>query len=238
MPSARMRGGRAGMKAVMSEDTIFREVDEAVRQDQLKSLWNKYGVLVLAAGLLIVVGVAGYKGWVYWRDKQASEAGSRFVGALQLAESGKEQEARAAFEDLAKDGPSGYRVLSLFQLAAAEASSGDKAKAVADYDALAGDSSVEPMLQGYAKIRAATLRVDEADKAEIARRVGDLAAAGPWRHSARELLGLASYKAGDMQEAQRQFSELLSDPTAPQSLRRRAEMMLALIVKADAAPTQ
>lgn len=223
----------------MSDDTIFREVDEAVRQDQLKKLWERYGVFVVAAALLIVVAVAGYKGWIYWRAQQASEAGARFSGALQLAEEGKAEEARAAFEALAASGPAGYRILARFQLAAAEAASGDKARAVAAYDELAADSSVEAILRDYARIRAAMLRVDDADMQEMQRRIGGLAVDNnPWRNAAHELLGLVAYRLGDEAAAETHFNSILSDAAASPGIRRRAEMMLALIVKADAAPTQ
>jgi hypothetical protein len=219
----------------MSDDSFAREVDEAVRRDQLKALWDKYGLFVVVAAVLIVVGVAGVRGWQYWQSQQAASAGARFVGALQLEDEGKSGDARAAFEALAADGPRGYRILARFQLAAAEAKAGDRAKAVADYDALANDGEAGSILQGYATIRAATLRADEADLAEMTQRVGALAAGdGPWRHSARELLGLAAFKAGNLADAERYFSQALSDPAVPQSLRQRAEMMLALIVKADA----
>ena len=38
----------------MSDDSLFREVDEAVRQDQLKTLWDKYGVWILIGALTIL----------------------------------------------------------------------------------------------------------------------------------------------------------------------------------------
>lgn len=194
----------------MSEDSFVREVDEAVRQEQLKKLWNKYGLIVVIAAIAIIVGVAGYRGWEYWKTRQAADAGARFTGALQLLEEGQTQDGLAALQELAQGGPSGYQVLSRFKLAAADVDAGDRAKAVAAYEALAKDSSVSPILQGYATIRAATLRVDEADKAEMTTRVGALASGnGPWRHSARELLGLAAYKAGDAAEAEKYFSEIL-----------------------------
>ena len=60
----------------MSDDSIFREVDEAIRQDRLKAAWNRYGWLFVAGVVMIVGGVAGYNGWVYWRGQQAGAAGA------------------------------------------------------------------------------------------------------------------------------------------------------------------
>lgn len=216
-------------------DQFIREVDEAVRQDEFKRLWDKFGVYILIGAVLIVAGVASYKGWQYWQARQAAEAGARFVGALTLDEEGKSQDAADAFKKLAEKGPSGYRVLSRFQLAAAAAASGKTDDAVKMYDQLATDSSVGSVLRPFARVKAASLLVDTASLDEMKARVGALAdATSPWRHSARELLGLTAYRTGNSAEAERYFTEALVDPGIPQGVRARAQMILALVVKADA----
>jgi hypothetical protein len=215
-------------------DTFLREVDEAVRQDQYKKLWDKYGVYAIGAALLVVVGVAGYKGWNFWQEKRAEDAGSQFSAALE--EGTNAAKAREILSSLAQEGPEGYRVLARFQLAAAEAKAGETDKAVADYDALAGDASVDPILQGLATLQAAALRLDKADYGEMERRLKPLIdSASPWQFSARELLGLTAYRLKDMREAERQFSALVGDQGTPPNLRERADMMLALIVGAPQA---
>lgn len=221
----------------MSDDSFLREVNEAVRQEELKRFWNRYGLFIMAGAVIIIAGVAGYKGWNYWQAKQAQSTGSRFIGALILEEDGKPQDAKSAFEDIAANGPQGYRVLSRFQLAAAEAKDGDRKKAVEAYEALAADSSLGAMLQDYAKIRAATLLVDDAPFDDMKKRVDALAEGdGPWRNSARELLGLSAYRNNNVSEAERYFQRIMVDPEATQNMRRRAQMMLALTVESDKAP--
>lgn len=218
----------------MSDGDFFREVDEAVRQDRLKGLWDKYGIFVLGAAVLIVGGVAGYRGWEYWQAKQAAESGARFVAALQLTEDGKPEEALKAYKEVAEGGTGGYGLLARFRMAAGEAKSGNKAEAVKAYDALASDASAGAIFQGLAKIQAATLRLDQADMGEMKQRLEGLTeAANPWRHSARELLGLAAHRTGNAKDAQDYFTDILRDREAPPNLKRRAEMMLALVVKAD-----
>src|SRR3990172_10939114 len=127
-------------------DTFLREVDEAVRHDQYKKLWDRYGVVALGAAALIVVGVAGYKGWSYWQEKRAQDAGAKFTQALLMEDGADAAKAREMLTALADSGPEGYRVLARFQLAAAAAKAGETDKAVADYDALATDSRVDPIL--------------------------------------------------------------------------------------------
>ena len=212
-------------------DSFLREVDEAVRQDQYKKLWDNYGVYALAGLLLIVAAVAAYKGWSYWQERQAQEAGAKFSEALTLEGGTDDAKAHDLLASLAAQGPEGYRVLARFQLAAAEAKAGDLDKAVADYDALASDAGADQILQGHASLQAAALRLDKADYAEMDRRLkGLIDSNGAWRFSARELLGLSAYRLNDMREAEKQFSALIGDEDTPPNLRERADMMLALIV--------
>jgi hypothetical protein len=221
----------------MSDSEFFREVDEAVRHEQYKRLWDRYGLFAIIGAGLIIAGVAGYKGWSYWTEKQAGDAGAQFTAALTLAKTGEAAKAREAFTQLAENGPTGYRVLAKFQLAAAEAKAGETDKAVADYDALSNDASVDEILKGYATIQAATLKLASADYAEMQRRLKTLAeGTSPWRFSARELLGLAAYKHDNMPEAEKQFTALAGDESTPSNMRERADMMLALIAGAMKAP--
>ena len=217
-------------------DSFLREVDEAVRQDRYQQLWDKYGVYALGLAVLVVACVGGYKGWTYWQQKQAQEAGAKFTQALGMEDGADAAKANEMLTALAESGPAGYRVLARFQLAAAAAKAGETDKAVADYDALATDASVDPILQGHATLQAAALRLDKADYAEMERRLkGVIDSGSAWRFSARELLGLSAYRLNNMSEAQRQFGELVGDQGTPSNLRERADMMLALIVGAPQA---
>lgn len=219
----------------MSDDSFVREVDEAVRQEELKRLWDRYGLVILLGAVLIVGGVASYKGWVYWQAQRAANAGARFVGALTLVEDGKSADAIAAFTELAADGPAGYRILSRFQMAAAEAKAGRLDKAVTTYDELASSFETDDILKDFARVQAAALLVDTVGLQAMKDRIGALADnVGPWRHSAREYLGLTAYREGNYAEAEDYFTRSLVDPGIPPNMRRRAEMMLALVVKADA----
>ncbi len=80
---------------------IFNEVDEEVRREQLKKLWERYGNYLIAVCVLIVVGVGAWRGYEWWQAKQAAQSGAAFEQAVELAEAGKHQEAEAAFAKLA-----------------------------------------------------------------------------------------------------------------------------------------
>ena len=84
----------------MSDDSLFREVDEEVRQEQFKKLWARYGKFVIGLAILVILVVAGVEGWRYWQNKQSETAGDAFFSASKLAASGKAAEAVQQFESI------------------------------------------------------------------------------------------------------------------------------------------
>ncbi len=214
----------------MVDGDIFREIEEELKREQFAKLWDRFGYLIVGAALAIVAAVGGYK---YWKHEQAAEAqdyGVRYMSALDLARGEKKDMARVALAQIANDGPRGYAMLAKMRDAAVKASSGKPADAVDDYDKLAGNGDVDPVFQDFSRIQAAMLRVDEADEAEMQKRLGTLAKSNSsWRHSARELLGLAAYKAGNLKQAETYYNQVVADRTAPRGVRQRADMMLSLI---------
>ncbi len=140
---------------------IFHEVDEEVRREQLKKLWDRYGIYVVAAAFVVVAAVGGWRGYEWWEAKKAAEAGAAFEAAIALSDGGKHAEAEAAFAKIAADGTPGYRVLARMR-EAAELAQRDRKAAVAAYEEIAADGAVGPVLQDLAALRAAALLVDAA----------------------------------------------------------------------------
>ncbi|AXK80545.1 hypothetical protein DW352_08465 [Pseudolabrys taiwanensis] len=208
---------------------IFHEVDEEVRREQLKRLWDRYSIFLIAGAVLIVLGIAGWRGYEYYVGKKAAEAGAQFETALALVEEGKQAEAEAAFDKIAADAPEGYRVLARFRAAASLATT-KQADAVKAFDALAGDSTLGPLWQDLAGVRAGMLLVDTAPLADLQKRLDPLAESGrPYRHSARELLALSAWKNNDAAAAKRYIDMIAGDAETPSGTRQRVDVLSALI---------
>ena len=136
---------------------IFNEVDEEVRREQLKKLWDRYGTYLIALCVLVVIGVGAWRGYQWWQGKQAERSGAAFQQAVELAEAGKHQQAEAAFAKLAADGTAGYRALARLRQAA-ELAPTDRAAAVKAYDEIAADGSASQVIRDLATVR--DLRID------------------------------------------------------------------------------
>jgi hypothetical protein len=208
---------------------IFNEVDEEVRREQLKKLWDRYGNYLIGLCVLVVVAVGAWRGYQWWEIKQAAQSGAAFEQAVALAEGGKHQEAEAAFAKLASDGTAGYRVLARLRQAA-ELAVTDRKAAVSAYDAIAADNSAGQVIEDLAAVRAGILLVDTTPYSEMRKRLEPLTAADrTFRHTARELLGLSAWKAGDIAAARQWTDMIMSDPLTPAGTRSRAEVLGELI---------
>ena len=211
----------------MSE--LFDEVDEEVRRDQLKKLWDQYSIYIIALALLIIAAVGGWRGYQYLEAKKAAEAGAAFDAALDLSEQNKHAEAEAAFDKLAATAPAGYRMLARMR-AAAEVATRDPRAGARMYDEIAGDRSIGAEHQDLAKIRAAGLLLDTESYPNMLQRLeAATKREATFRHTARELLALSAWRANDTTAARQWLDMIASDGETPSAMRSRAEALQALL---------
>ena len=213
---------------------IFQEVDEDIRRDKSVELWKQYGKFVIAGAVIIVGITAASVGWREYQKNQAQEAGASYAAAKSLVVAEKNAEAAEAFAAVATSAGGGYAQIARLEEAAALVRAKDVDAALKIYDALAADSSVNDNLRQLAGLQAASQLLDLGDTDAARSRLSALTSAdGPWRHSARELMGLAALADGNAEEAIKAFKTLSEDATAPRGARARAGEMLAALGGAE-----
>ena len=214
------------------QDSLFREIDEELRQEHYAKLWKRYGGVLIAAAVLLVVGVAGYQGWRHYDLSSRQESANLFAGAMRAAEAKKTDEALQAFAGIAEDGAGGYPLLARFQEASILAKSGKKKAAAAAYAELAEDSGTDAVYRDLASLLSVLNEMDSGQPSQLTSRLAPLSADdNPWRHGAREIMGILAFRSGDATKARELFTGIKDDATAPQGIRRRATEMLAVIGK-------
>lgn len=211
----------------MSDESLFREVDEEVRQEEYKKLWDRYGTLLMVACAAVIAAVAGWKGYGYYQQKQTEAASILFFDGVKATAEGKAEDAQRLMGLVTAPG---YEQLGRLQVAAALAASGKKDEALAAYDAIAADAKVDGVLRDAAAIRAGYLLVDTAKPDDLLGRLGRFDKDdNPWRHQAREIFGLAAYRSGDFAMADRYMQALFADAATPRDMKERAQVMIQLI---------
>jgi hypothetical protein len=216
---------------------FFREVDEDYRRDRILQIWRRYSGVIIAVAVLAVAGVAGWRYWQHQQRVAAEAASEQFDQANRLAREGKAAEADKAFDQLEAQGPAGYRLLARFR-SAAETAKRDRAAGAAEFDKLAADASLGDGLRDLARLRAALNRMDGPDPAPALASLQSLAAGTPFRHTAREMLGLAALRKGDYEDAGRWFDQIVADPDTPRNLRERIEVYAAIVAGGPVSVTE
>lgn len=209
-----------------NEDSILREVDQELAEDDLQQKVRQYGPALAGAAAAIVLGVAG---WQFWNAREESTAKAHaleFKAAVDLL--AEDQDAgRLALNAVGEEG-GGYAILARLQSASSFARGGERLKAVEIYRSVYNDGSAERRVRDFARLRAAYLSLSDGRDAVLSD-LGNLAESeGPFGVYAKEVSALAALGAEDYQTAQSMFRELTLDLSAPAPVRTRAEDFAAL----------
>ena len=220
----------------MSNDTLLREVDEELRRDRMRKLWRQSAPFVFGAAAAVILLVAGYEGWRWWTGSNAARSSDQFYAATQLADGTDLAAAQKALDDVIAQGSGAYPALAQFREASLLAQQGKIDEAVAAYDSLSTNQS-NPYLRELALVMGANLLIDKGDVAAVEQRIGgSIAEASPMRNAAREVLGLAQYKAGKLDDAMKTFQSIIDDPLASRDAQSRVQLFIQQLLAEGAAP--
>jgi hypothetical protein len=204
---------------------IFREIEEDVRRERLEKLWKTYGDYVIAAIVVVMLGVAAYLIWTKHEQKAQAKAAAAFAAAQQIADPAK---AASAFAKIADSAPRGYAQLARMEEANALAVSGKETQAIALYKQVANHDN--GALSGAARIRAGWAMAGTATRADLANWLAPLTNTNTaWSQSAREILAFADYRSGNAKAAEAEFAALGKDMQAPDGVRQRAGAMASFL---------
>ena len=208
---------------------FIEEVDEDLRRDYYKRLWEKYGKFVVAAAVALVVGVAGTVAYRDWAKTRRAEDTRKLIESIQLS-STDPKIGPDALASLAKSASGGVSTLARLHQASILARGGDAGKAVEVYDQLAADGSVDPIFRDLAVLLAAQHRADGPEAGAAALKLAPLVQdTNAWRHPALELTAVIALGQGDRARARDIFRRLADDATASPAIRGRAAEMLAAL---------
>lgn len=208
----------------------MREVDEALREQQMQDVAKKYGVPIT---ILVVLIIAGVGGWLWWDGSQTAaqeDRGERYTMALDRIREGQPESADDLLAKLATEEASDTAVLARLTQAGVALEAGKTDEAIKTYDAIAADGDVPEMMRDLATIRGVAAQYDDLEPQAVIDRLKPLAVAGnPWFGSAGEMVAMAYLAQGKDDLAGPLFGELARNQDVPESIRRRAGQMAGIL---------
>ena len=224
------REDKLAVRQAAERDVLLREVDEAVRREQMEGAARRYGLIV---GAVVLAALIAFGAWLLWRDRmetQAERRSEQLVTAFDEIDGGALAQADAELAPLAT-GEGDAAAVSAALARAAIALRDDRAdEAAAIYEAVAAQESAPQPYRDLATIRWAAARFDEVPAEAIVERLRPLAVpGGAWFGSAGELLAMAYLKQGRTDLAGPLLAAIARDDDVPETLRSRTRQLAGLL---------
>ena len=210
----------------VDNETFYREVDEELRREQMKTTWQRNGKWIIAGVVLLLAAIAGYLYWQNHRQEQAGKRGEELSAVFEDIQAGKMKGAEPRLDAIAKEGGPGYRAAALLTKADLAIVQNNVPAAVALFKTLAEDEGLPAPYRELALIRQTAAEYDALQPTVVIQRLKPLAVAGnPWFGSAGEMVALAYLKQQKNADAARIFAAMAKDQSIPASIRSRSVQM-------------
>ena len=206
---------------------LFQEIDDELRQDKASRMWRVYGKYVVAAAIVIILSVGGYK---FWQQKQLDDgetASIAYEAALARSVSGDHKGAIDQLNEEEIGTVAGYAALSQMQKANLAMKINDFEAALITFKDIAENDNYPQSIKEWASFRHAAVSVEKQIGSNAHADLDSLIATdSPWRFLAKEIKAIKEIETGNKSGAKAIFSELADDENAPERLRLRAAEFL------------
>ena len=208
----------------------MREVDEAVRQDQLQTWLQRYGKLAAAVFVLALAALGAGLWWQEHRESVREQHSEKLVTSFDALESGRMAEAKTSLDALSKDSGPASEAAARLSLAAIALRENRPADAIREYQAVATDNGAPKPYRDLATIRLVAAKFEDMKPDEVISRLKPLATPGnPWFGSAGELVAMAYLKQGRNDRAGPLLAQIAKDKDVPATLRSRTRQLAGLL---------
>ncbi len=200
---------------------LFTEVDEALKQERLEKLWQKYGGFLIGFLAVIVLGTAANEGYIAWKKSHNEQQTAALIETLKTDRSAEELLNVTELLD------SRLTQLVKIQAAGLLLNDGDKTKAMEIYAEVSKDAAKNSEIKSLADYM--TITLDDSMSAEEKiihlKHIAD-DEDNPWRFQA--LIDSAVLNANGLKNytaARAMLYDVVNAEEAPKSLRQKAQSL-------------
>ena len=208
-------------------DAFIMEVDEEVKNDNLKAFWKKYGLFVTLCIALVLSATVSFETIKNWRENQFRAKTDAYIAA-NFGQSNADM--IAALEKIAAGNNGIYSELARVQIADLLFNEGKTQDALTMLQTLATNDELNPRIKNLAAVKLAAHTVDTASRSEIESLLAPVVSADDsWSPIAEEYIALAAIKEGDIESARNIYQKLEQNGNISEQFRSRIQDMLTTI---------
>jgi len=221
---------KRAQRQAAEQNVFMREVDDALRQDEMEGFFKRFGLPIIAIVVLGLLALAGYLWWDHSRKQAVNERAEKLIQAIDEVEANNLTAAEKHLTPLAAEKGDANAAAAKLMRAGIALRQKRNADAVKLFAEVAADKDAPKPYRDLALVREVATNFDVMDPQQVVDRLKPLAVPGnPWFGNAGELVGIAYMKQGNEKLAGPLFAQIARDEKAPETLRRRARQMAGLL---------
>jgi hypothetical protein len=221
---------KAAIRKDAEQDMFMREVDEAVRHDEVSTFARKYGLML---GIGVVLALLAFGGYLLWQNNAESrmeEGSEQLTAALDELEGGNLALADTELTAVAAGDSKAAAALAVMVRGGIAMEQDRRADAAALFTTVADNAELPSELRDLAAIRLMGAQFDDVDPQVVIERLGPLAVPGnPYYGSAGELVAFAYLAQEKPREAGPLLVAIAKNDDVPQTIRARTRQLAGLL---------
>ncbi len=212
------------------EDAFIREIDEEIKNDKIKKLWDQYGLFIVLFVIAAVSIAVSYETFKSWNEKRKQQYSNSYAYALSLQNQGRYAESLDVLEQMKKADNGVYSDVAQIQIANILIDQGKTDEAVKLLEEIVAKKSFNKQMRDVAAIKLASYKLDTAPSDEVKKLLTPYTESeNSWTNIAKELLAMLAVRDANFNEAKALYKEISTSSSATESLKSRAKDMLATL---------
>ncbi len=207
---------------------LFNEIDEDLRQDKLKTLWNKYRAAVFTFVIVIALGLSSSEFYQYWSTSKEKNSGLIFSEIIDNIIQDDAQLAQDNIDKLSNEGTKNYKSYALVLKSDLLLSQGNLIEVEKIYNEIIATTN-NSLLKNLAILKLSYIKVDNYTFDQMEQELGYLLGDKTLGLFAHEILAMSAYKNEEYDKGIESLEIILSDERTTNSMFDRAQMMLKVL---------
>ncbi|MDO4184116.1 MAG: tetratricopeptide repeat protein [Rhodospirillales bacterium] len=213
------------------QDAFIREVDEDLKNESLKKLWDKYGLLITICVVAVLTLAVSYESLKAWYIRRAENWSDAYAVALTLQSQGKYEESSQALSMIIDKKFGSFADLAKMQQINVLLDSGKANEAQDLMSQIIADKSFNAQLRDVATVKLASYKQDSASFQEMATLLSPITSnsKNAWYAFANEMLAMIHVRDGNVEEAKSIFNNLLENNDVSDDVKNRIKDILSVL---------
>ena len=210
-------------------DAFIKEVDEDVKNDNLRVFWNKYGLYVILLVVFCLTLAVSFESLKAWKIKRDQAMTNTYIATLNMKNTGKTDESLAMLKKISEDGSGIYRDIAKIQIVNVLLEQGKEAEAIAELDKAVNDVKINDALRSAALLKLVSLQFDELTFSQIEEKLAPISSDKNWAPYALEYIAMAAVKENNLEKAKEIYAQILSMPDLSEEFKSKAQDILSIL---------